>query len=284
MTFSFVDMSAKIASGNFRYLVRSRGFATQPATKRSDQSLIGSGSLRQTKLPNGLVIVSLDNAAPISRVSVVVRAGSRFETPGQLGASHAIRNSVGLSTKSSTTFGITRNIDYLAGTLTASNSREEITYSLQANRDVVGSLVGFLADTVSRPAFKPWELEDSAYRMTIDRQRMKQDPATRIVELLHEAAFRGPLSNSLFSPKFMIGKHDHNMLMTYVKNLYVTNGMAVVGLNVEHDQLVEDVEKSFEFNTAPAPPVPASKFHPGNVRCTTGDPSTLVAVAAEGAA
>lgn len=278
-------MSTRIASGNLRFLIGSRGLSTKPAAKRSDSSLLGSGqSVRQTKLPNGLVIVSLDNHGPISRINVVVRAGSRFETPGQLGASHAIRNSVGLSTKSSTTFAITRNIDYLAGTFSASNSREEITYSLQGNRDVVGSVVGFLADTVCRPAFKPWELEDSAFRMTIDQQRMKQDPATRVIELLHEAAFRGPLSNSLLSPKFMIGKHDHNLLMTYVKNLYVTNGMAVVGLNVDHDQLIEEVEKSFEFNTAPAQVIPASKFHAGNVKRLTGDPSTIVAVAAEGAA
>lgn len=277
-------MSGKIGVSNLRFLVSSRGLSTKPATKKSEHSLIGSGqSVKQSKLPNGLTIVSLDNAAPISRVSVVVRAGSRFETPGQLGASHAIRNSVGLSTKSSTTFGITRNIDYLAGTLSASNSREEIIYSLQASRDVIGSVVGYLADSVSRPAFKPWELEDSAFRMTIDRHRMKADPASRIMELLHEAAFRGPLSNSLVSPKFMVGKHDHNLLMTYVKNLYVTNGMAVVGLNIDHQQLIEEVEKSFEFNTAPAPAVPASKFHNGNVKCLTGDPSTLVAVAAEGA-
>lgn len=277
-------MSGKIVGANFRFVVRSRNLSTKPAVKKSDHSLIGSSqAVKQTKLPNGLTIVSLDNGAPISRVNVVVKAGSRFETPGQLGASHAIRNSVGLSTKSSTTFGITRNIDYLAGTLSASNSREEIIHSLQGNRDVIGSIVGFLADSVSRPAFKPWELEDSAYRMTIDRQRLKLDPASRIMELLHEASFRGPLSNSLVSPKFMIGKHDHNLLMTYVKNLYVTNGMAVVGLNVDHEQLIEEVEKSFEFNTAPAPAVPASKFHNGNVKCLTGDPSTLVAVAAEGA-
>lgn len=278
-------MSAKVVSGNLKLLVRARGLSTKPATRKSDNALIGSGeALRQTKLPNGLVIVSLDTGAPISRVNVVVRAGARFESPGQLGASHAIRNSVGLSTKSSSTFGITRNIDYLAGTLTASNSREEITYSLQGNRDVMGSIVGFLADSVSRPAFKPWELDDSAFRMTIDRQRMKQDPAARIMELLHEAAFRGPLSNSLYSPKFMIGKHDHNLLMTYIKSLYVTNSMAIVGVNVDHDLLIEQVEKSFEFNTSPAPTAPSSRFYHGNIKCLTRDPSTLVAVASEGAA
>lgn len=44
-----------------------------------------------SKLPNGLVIASLENYSPLSRVGVFVKAGSRFETAENQGVSHVLR-------------------------------------------------------------------------------------------------------------------------------------------------------------------------------------------------
>lgn len=44
-----------------------------------------------SKLPNGLVIASLENYSPLSRVGVFVKAGSRYETAENQGVSHVLR-------------------------------------------------------------------------------------------------------------------------------------------------------------------------------------------------
>lgn len=44
-----------------------------------------------TKLPNGLVIASLENFSPASRIGVFIKAGSRYETTSNLGTAHLLR-------------------------------------------------------------------------------------------------------------------------------------------------------------------------------------------------
>lgn len=44
-----------------------------------------------TKLPNGLVIASLENFSPASRIGVFIKTGSRYETTSNLGTAHLLR-------------------------------------------------------------------------------------------------------------------------------------------------------------------------------------------------
>lgn len=49
-----------------------------------------------TKLPSGLVIASLENYSPASRIGVLVKAGSRYETADNLGVTHLLRQAASL--------------------------------------------------------------------------------------------------------------------------------------------------------------------------------------------
>lgn len=276
-------MSSKIARANVASVLRSRSFSAQAAHKHEGHHALPKQQLKQTKLPNGLVVAALENYSPISRVGVFVRAGPRFEAPGQLGINHALRNAAGLSTKTSTIFGITRNVEYGGGRITATNTREDISYVLTSDRDNIGANLRFLADTVTRPAFKPWELEDYAYRMNIDVARLHHNPEAQLLEAVHQAAFRGGLRNPLYAPEYLIGKYDHNDLLSYVTDNFLTSRMAVVGLGVELGALVEAIEKNFSLNSASAPKVPDSKYVGGDLRVGTHDDVALTAVVTEGA-
>lgn len=50
-----------------------------------------SSLLQVSKLPNGLVIASLENYSPLSSVGVFVKAGSRYETEENQGVAHVLR-------------------------------------------------------------------------------------------------------------------------------------------------------------------------------------------------
>nr|ACI66024.1 Cytochrome b-c1 complex subunit 2, mitochondrial precursor [Salmo salar] len=51
-----------------------------------------------TKLPSGLMIASLDNYSPASRIGVFVKAGCRYESPENQGVTHLLRLAANLTT------------------------------------------------------------------------------------------------------------------------------------------------------------------------------------------
>uniref|UniRef100_A0A8C9BXK7 Ubiquinol-cytochrome c reductase core protein 2 n=1 Tax=Phocoena sinus TaxID=42100 RepID=A0A8C9BXK7_PHOSS len=73
--------------------------------------------LEFTKLPNGLVIASLENYAPASRIGLFIKAGSRYEDSSNLGTSHLLRLASSLTTKGASSFKITRGIEAVGGEL-----------------------------------------------------------------------------------------------------------------------------------------------------------------------
>lgn len=44
-----------------------------------------------TRLPSGLVIASLENYSPASKIGVFIKAGCRYETPDNQGVTHLLR-------------------------------------------------------------------------------------------------------------------------------------------------------------------------------------------------
>ena len=70
-----------------------------------------------TKLENGIVVASLENHSPVSRVAAIVNTGSRDETQEQQGASHALRVFSNLATRNFSSFGVSRNLDQIGAEL-----------------------------------------------------------------------------------------------------------------------------------------------------------------------
>jgi ubiquinol-cytochrome c reductase core subunit 2 len=153
-----------------------------------------------------------------------------------LGASHVIRNAAGQSTTSATAFGITRNLQQIGGSLSATSDREVIAYNVDVSRDGLETALEFLKNASTGQLFKPWEIEDSL-------PRLKRDVATipdqvRALELLHQAVYRIGLGNSIYIPKKRIGKLSSETLQHYFSSNFTTNRAAVVGVGVDHQILV----------------------------------------------
>lgn len=74
--------------------------------------------------------------------------------------------------------------------------------------------------------------------------RPEQEPI--LMDMVHAAAFR---DNTLGFPKICpssnVGKIDRNMLLSYMKQYHTPKRMVVAGVGVEHDVLVNAVEKYF---------------------------------------
>lgn len=272
-------LTRQLSGRQINELLFKRVMSSHASAKRSEQS---EHSLKTSTLPNGIIVTSLDSESPITRIGVIVKAGSRYEPPDQLGLTHTLRSMAGFSTKESTVFGITRNIEYVGGSLSAVTTRDHMLYVLENWREYTDKNIKYLSDTVTKPAFKPWEIKDNVERQKVDLSILKDSPLLLLSEALHSVAFRGGLRNSLYSPEFMIGKHSSEMLLNFVDNHFVSNRSAVVGLGIEHDRLLEYVDKHFSLGRGDRGQTGESKFIGGQTRIDANLPNTYVAIATEG--
>ncbi|EFN83794.1 Cytochrome b-c1 complex subunit 2, mitochondrial [Harpegnathos saltator] len=227
---------------------------------------------------NKVTVATINNNNPIAQVSVIFRAGSRNETYETQGVAHHLRICAGLSTCRSSVFGITRNIQQLGGNLTATTDRESIAYTLQITRDKLNNALTFLEDVATQQVFKPWELSDQLPRLRYELSTVPE--TTRIMELLHKAAYRTGLGYSLYSPKRQLGRINTETLQHFVNTWFTGSNCAVVATGVPLSSVAEFATSLKVASSDKAPE--ASKYHGGDLRKERTSELATVAVAVEG--
>lgn len=206
-------------------------------------------------------------------------AGSRNETYDNLGATHLIRAAASLTNKKSSGFGLTRNIQRTGGNLSCTTDREVVEYNLELTRDQLDNGLTYLSDVATQQLFKPWELKDSVGGIRADLARVT--PQVRAIDLVHRAAFRRELGNSLFCAKHHVGQLSAETLQHYVASNFTNGRAAVVGVGVDH-QLLVGYAKSLQLENGPEAVVP-SKFHGfGELRVDKAGDLAHVALATQG--
>ncbi|XP_033097464.1 cytochrome b-c1 complex subunit 2, mitochondrial-like [Anneissia japonica] len=270
---------------NLRFISRSvsKRFQTaQASAATADRNALPAQDAQVSKLANGLTVASLENYSPVSRIGIIVNAGSRYETTKNLGVTHCLRAFANLTCKGATTFSITRGLEDAGASLEASTTRDHMLYSINCLRDNLDIAGNYLISIAGGQEFRRWEVNDSKYRVNIDLALAETQPQIDVMERLHGAAFRGNLGNSLFCPKYMLDAFTTDVLKDFVNTHFTAENMALVGVGVDHDTLKAlgeklAVQRGSKVNNA-------SKYV-GGVESRAQNRSELVhaAVAVEGA-
>ena len=92
-------------------------------------------------------------------------------------------------------------------------------YTTAITRDKVDSAIDFFFDTITQPSFKPWELSDNTGRMALEVAELSNE--AKAVELLHQAAYRTGLGNSVFSPVHMVRYNSWLLVLLVQYNLWL---------------------------------------------------------------
>ncbi|XP_015419431.1 PREDICTED: cytochrome b-c1 complex subunit 2, mitochondrial [Myotis davidii] len=240
--------------------------------------------LEFTKLPNGLVIASLENYAPASRIGLFVKAGSRYEDSNNLGTSHLLRLASSLTTKGASSFKITRGIEAVGGKLSVTSTRENMAYTVECLRDDIEILMEFLLNVTTAPEFRRWEVAALQSQLRIDKAVALQNPQAHIIENLHAAAYRNALANSLYCPDYRIGKVTPDELHHYVQNHFTSARMALVGLGVSHAVLKQVAERFLNMRGGLGLSGAKARYRGGEIREQNGDSLVHAAFVAESAA
>lgn len=147
-----------------------------------------------------------------------------------------------------------RNLQQIGSNLSVSSDRETIEYNVVLTRNNLDTGLKYLQDAATRQVFKPWELADLTAVIKGDLGRVT--PQVRAVDLLHRAAFRSELGNSIFCAKYNVGRISSETLQHYVETNYRSSRAAIVGVGVDH-QFLCGYAKSLNLNSGSATDAPS---------------------------
>ncbi|KAK0084268.1 hypothetical protein PV325_007342 [Microctonus aethiopoides] len=258
-------------------ILRNTTVRNYAALAKAATSCPSSTSTDSQVLPNKITVAAIDNNSPVTQVSIAFKGGSRDETYDTQGLNHLLRLSAGLTTSRSSTFGIIRNIQQLGGQIFATSDRETTSYTLQVTRNHLDKALMYLEDMATRQIFFPWEVSDLSDRQRYELASLTEN--TRIVELLHRAAYRKGLGYPLFAPKRNVGKISSESLQHFVNNHFTGQRCAVVGAGVSLSYLSSFANA---LNVPSGnPPTTPSKYCGGEIRKERESPLASVALAVE---
>lgn len=272
-------MASRIVKSPQVQATAKRTFAAQAqAVAKTERELIKAEPLKVSTLSNGLTIASLENHSPVTTIGVAIKAGARNEGYDNAGVTHALRVASGMATSKNTAFGICRNLQQVGGSMSCTQGREHTLYSVQTTRDVSDIGVEFLADSVSSSVYKPWEVQRTLPRLKLELAT--RTPATQALELLHSAAFRSGLGNSLYCPDHKVGSHGTADLAAFTSKHFTSGRAALLGVGISHQALTKFAEL-LKLEAGAGPGTLASKFSATELRSETGGGMAYVALAGQ---
>lgn len=280
------NLTVKSTTNLFSILPR-RLASTAAQSKKSEESKkrasLPKESVKVSKLPSGVVVASLENHSPITRIAAVINTGSRDENSKERGASHALRIYSGLATKNYSKFGLSRTLDQIGAEVTVKATREQTTYVLEATRNNTSRAVDIMGEVISRPELRHWEIHDSEPRLTFDLDCYDETPELKLSDMIHSASFRSGLSNTLYAPRYNLHNIDANLLKQFRNRNFTLNRLALVGLGISHDDLIKYAEFFRLPSQADGAARQASKFLGTEIRDENNSQLVHVAIGAEGA-
>ncbi|KAG9092006.1 ubiquinol-cytochrome c reductase core subunit 1 [Ceratobasidium sp. 370] len=218
----------------------------------------------------GLKVAAVDNGQPISAVTVLVKAGSRYEP--QQGAAHLLKNfAFKLLTIQATgqrsALRTAREAELYGGVLSSTLTREHLAITAEFLRGEEPYFVELLSSVLTSPQFLPHELTESVLPNAIaESTAALSDPATHALELAHALAFRSSgLGSSLFathpSPKSL------DAVKALAASAFTKGNVAVIGTGVDPAQLSQLVEKHLaSLPSGAAAPGGSSQYFGGETR------------------
>ncbi|KAK9739190.1 ubiquinol-cytochrome c reductase core subunit 1, partial [Basidiobolus ranarum] len=231
---------------------------------------------------NGVRIAASEESSPVSSLSVVVGAGSRFENPHNFGVSQVLKSFAFKNTRERSAFRITREAELQGAQLSVSQGRESLVYSAEFLSQDLPYFVQLLSDVISQTNFAKYEYLDVKKFVQEQAKQSLSNPEIKVFEALHSVAFRNGLGNSLYSKAG--SKATYEDLMQFVNQSYVGSNISVVGTGVEKEQLDGLVQQHFgKLDQGVKAKSASSKYYGGESRLEFSGEHGALALAFEGA-
>lgn len=206
---------------------------------------------RKTTLENGLRIVTkeLENTKSVT-VLILAGAGSRYEVKEINGISHFLEHMFFKGAqKYKNTKEVSEAIDGVGGDFNAFTGKEYAGYYVKVADKHVGLALDVLADMLIHSKFDPAEI-DKERGVIMEEYNMYQDTPMYQIGWDFERLIYGdqPIGWDQVGTKEIIMGLKQEDFLKYRNELYTPeNTVIAIAGHVEHDAVVEQIEKLFEF-------------------------------------
>ncbi|VVT47067.1 uncharacterized protein SAPINGB_P001527 [Magnusiomyces paraingens] len=225
---------------------------------------------------SGVSVAVREDLRPVSKVSVVVKAGSRYgSTPG---VAHLLEKFAFKNTANRSALRLVRESELLGGELSSSISRENIVLTSSFLREDLPYFVEALADTTQNGLFKKYELiEDVAPIAFAEAAKAASSPALASEQAAYEIAFRSGLGESIYVEPY--SPVSIEQVADYAKEAYTKANISIAATNVVEADLKALVEEHFAgLSVGEAIATAPSKVFGGESRVKAAGSSALTLV------
>ncbi|KAF9270658.1 LuxS/MPP-like metallohydrolase [Marasmius fiardii PR-910] len=208
-----------------------------------------------TTLPNKIRVATDPTPGHFASIGLYLDAGSRYETPDNVGVSHfldrmAFKVLFGLTTSQSThnrsTEEMASAMHSMGGQILCSSSRETIMYQSSHFSQASPLALDLISDTVLNASFLPGEIEAQRDAASYELRELASKPEMILPEILHAVAYNhNGLGNFMLCPEDRIDLIDSTILRKTIQQWYTPERMVVAGAGMHHQELVELVDKHF---------------------------------------
>jgi predicted Zn-dependent peptidase len=226
---------------------------------------MNDGGVRRTELDSGLRVVTdhMPHAQSVC-MGVYARVGSRDEPAELAGASHFLEHLLFKGTPTRSAHQIATQVDAVGGEMNAYTSRETTAYYTRLPPDAAADGLDLLCDVVSRPAFRPAEV-DAEREVILDELLMADDdPDDVVYRLLWESLYGDhPLGRETLGSPDTIGAISRDQIAGFHAERYRLDDLvvAVAGV-VDHNAVVDQVKACLVDPGNGQAPVEATRTRP----------------------
>ncbi len=204
--------------------------------------------IEQSALPNGLTVISarlpeFESAA----VMVVVRAGSRDETPEQSGIAHFLEHMAFKGTATRSALDIAVEVECLGAQINAFTSQEMTAYHITGLKDALADALAILGDVLTASRFDDADVAMERAVIAQEIARKNDDPGSLCSEGFIATAYPNqPMGRPVLGDPAVVAAMTRDALIGFVGRHYATGRMVVVATgDIEHAWLCRQVETHF---------------------------------------
>lgn len=214
---------------------------------------------KRITLDNGMVLLlSEKHEIPMVTVSMAIKAGDMVEPGDKAGLASLTASLLMQGTKKRTANQISREIDFIGGSLSISGGSDFASASLRVLKKDIKTGFDLLSDALMNPVFDQKELDRKVKETLAEIQRQKEEPEVIAGEAFSKAVFgKHPYGRTNEDTAAYLPKLKREDLLNFYSQRYGPNNaiIAVVGDVTEQEvlSLVKDYFKEWKRVDQAAP-------------------------------